>query len=126
MRRLLGFRYFWFIVVRETSSIVDLINNNCLYSFALLSLAAGDHDVTVGKFYATFLIQDYFRRFKKRKEKEQAQKGGDHDQSSAWQARSLPYIQPIVAHLLLICCLSITYLSRCKSTCYQLLMVLSV
>lgn len=29
---------------------------------------AGDDDVTVGKFYATFLIQDYFRRFKKRKE----------------------------------------------------------
>ncbi|CAD5219442.1 unnamed protein product [Bursaphelenchus okinawaensis] len=27
-------------------------------------------DVTVGKFYATFLIQDYFRRFKKRKELE--------------------------------------------------------
>lgn len=24
-------------------------------------------EVTVGKFYATFLIQDYFRRFKKRK-----------------------------------------------------------
>jgi hypothetical protein len=24
--------------------------------------------VTVGKFYATFLIQDYFRRFKKKKE----------------------------------------------------------
>jgi len=50
---------------------------------------AGDHDVTVGKFYATFLIQDYFRRFKKRKEKEQAQKGGDHDQSAAWQVHSL-------------------------------------
>lgn len=31
---------------------------------------AGDDDVTVGKFYATFLIQDYFRRFKKRKELE--------------------------------------------------------
>lgn len=29
---------------------------------------SGDDDVTVGKFYATFLIQDYFRRFKKRKE----------------------------------------------------------
>jgi len=29
---------------------------------------AGDDEVTVGKFYATFLIQDYFRRFKKRKE----------------------------------------------------------
>ncbi|XP_028262504.1 calcium channel, voltage-dependent, L type, alpha 1D subunit, a [Parambassis ranga] len=29
---------------------------------------AGDEEVTVGKFYATFLIQDYFRKFKKRKE----------------------------------------------------------
>ena len=28
-----------------------------------------DDEVTVGKFYATFLIQDYFRRFKKKKEK---------------------------------------------------------
>jgi len=27
-----------------------------------------EDDVTVGKFYATFLIQDYFRRFKKKKE----------------------------------------------------------
>jgi len=33
--------------------------------------------VTVGKFYATFLIQDYFRRFKKRKEQEM--KDGDRD-----------------------------------------------
>lgn len=32
--------------------------------------AGRDDDVTVGKFYATFLIQDYFRRFKKRKEME--------------------------------------------------------
>jgi len=31
---------------------------------------SSDDDVTVGKFYATFLIQDYFRRFKKRKEME--------------------------------------------------------
>merc|ERR1719219_2293591 len=29
--------------------------------------AGADDDVTVGKFYATFLIQDYFRRFKMRK-----------------------------------------------------------
>ncbi|ROL48988.1 Voltage-dependent L-type calcium channel subunit alpha-1F [Anabarilius grahami] len=28
-----------------------------------------DEEVTVGKFYATFLIQDYFRKFRKRKEK---------------------------------------------------------
>ncbi len=36
-----------------------------------------DDEVTVGKFYATFLIQDYFRRFKKRKELEL--KEGDKD-----------------------------------------------
>ncbi|XP_032822459.1 voltage-dependent L-type calcium channel subunit alpha-1D isoform X4 [Petromyzon marinus] len=29
---------------------------------------SGDDEVTVGKFYATFLIQDYFRKFKRRKE----------------------------------------------------------
>ncbi|KAE8297843.1 Voltage-dependent L-type calcium channel subunit alpha-1S [Larimichthys crocea] len=28
----------------------------------------GDDEVTVGKFYATFLIQDYFRKLKKRQE----------------------------------------------------------
>lgn len=27
-----------------------------------------DDEVTVGKFYATFLIQDYFRKLKKRQE----------------------------------------------------------
>ncbi|XP_050313239.1 muscle calcium channel subunit alpha-1 isoform X2 [Anthonomus grandis grandis] len=37
-----------------------------------------DDEVTVGKFYATFLIQDYFRRFKKRKEQEL--KDGDKEQ----------------------------------------------
>lgn len=36
-----------------------------------------DDEVTVGKFYATFLIQDYFRRFKKRKEQELRE--GDKD-----------------------------------------------
>ncbi|XP_058807730.1 muscle calcium channel subunit alpha-1 isoform X4 [Phymastichus coffea] len=36
-----------------------------------------DDEVTVGKFYATFLIQDYFRRFKKRKELEM--RDGDKD-----------------------------------------------
>jgi len=28
---------------------------------------AGNDDVTVGKFYATYLIQEYFRKFKQRK-----------------------------------------------------------
>ena len=36
-----------------------------------------EDEVTVGKFYATFLIQDYFRRFKKRKEQEL--KNGDKE-----------------------------------------------
>ncbi|XP_059469831.1 muscle calcium channel subunit alpha-1 isoform X4 [Neocloeon triangulifer] len=36
-----------------------------------------DDEVTVGKFYATFLIQDYFRRFKKRKAEEN--QGGDKE-----------------------------------------------
>lgn len=41
---------------------------------------ASDEDVTVGKFYATFLIQDYFRRFKKKKvERERA---GIHDDTN--------------------------------------------
>ena len=33
-----------------------------------LFLKIVEDEVTVGKFYATFLIQDYFRRFKKKKE----------------------------------------------------------
>lgn len=36
-----------------------------------------EDEVTVGKFYATFLIQDYFRRFKKKKESRTI--GGDGD-----------------------------------------------
>ena len=31
----------------------------------------GGDEITVGKFYATFLIQDYFRRFRKRQEEMQ-------------------------------------------------------
>ncbi|XP_064631937.1 muscle calcium channel subunit alpha-1-like isoform X8 [Lineus longissimus] len=46
---------------------------------------AGDDDVTVGKFYATFLIQDYFRRFKKRKEAMQKMQMG-HEHTNALQA----------------------------------------
>merc|ERR1719225_2273753 len=41
----------------------------------------GDEDeVTVGKFYATFLIQDYFRRFKKKKETKLAVERLDEDE----------------------------------------------
>lgn len=33
------------------------------------TVCLSEEEVTVGKFYATFLIQDYFRKFRKRKEK---------------------------------------------------------
>jgi voltage-dependent calcium channel L type alpha-1D len=37
-----------------------------------------EDEVTVGKFYATFLIQDYFRRFKKKKETKTGGMSGDN------------------------------------------------
>ena len=36
--------------------------------FSNIYINFAEDEVTVGKFYATFLIQDYFRRFKKKKE----------------------------------------------------------
>lgn len=45
-----------------------------------------DDEVTVGKFYATFLIQDYFRRFKKRKEQELKEGAGELNNTVTLQA----------------------------------------
>ncbi|XP_067320284.1 voltage-dependent L-type calcium channel subunit alpha-1F isoform X3 [Anolis sagrei] len=45
-----------------------------------------EEEVTVGKFYATFLIQDYFRKFRKRKEKGMLGQDGSPSNSSALQA----------------------------------------
>ena len=42
-----------------------------------------EDEVTVGKFYATFLIQDYFRRFKKKKESKSAIDNTDGDDNRA-------------------------------------------
>lgn len=47
---------------------------------------AADDEVTVGKFYATFLIQDYFRRFKKRKEERDRRGSKEEDSTVALQA----------------------------------------
>ena len=41
--------------------------------------------MTVGKFYATFLIQDYFRRFKKRKEQMAKMHQLGHEHTNALQ-----------------------------------------
>ena len=48
---------------------------------------AGNDDVTVGKFYATYLIQEYFRKFKQRKLERQA--GGTRTAA----ALQVPYCQ---------------------------------
>nr|XP_028567899.1 voltage-dependent L-type calcium channel subunit alpha-1F isoform X5 [Podarcis muralis] len=45
-----------------------------------------EEEVTVGKFYATFLIQDYFRKFRKRKEKGMLGPDGSPSNSTALQA----------------------------------------
>jgi Voltage gated calcium channel IQ domain len=48
-----------------------------------------EDDVTVGKFYATFLIQDYFRRFKKKKETKAAIEAPT-DKSTVFQVKVPP------------------------------------
>ncbi len=48
-------------------------------------LTVGEDDVTVGKFYATFLIQDYFRRFRKRKEQMHKMHQLGHEHTNALQ-----------------------------------------
>ena len=45
----------------------------------------GDDEITVGKFYATFLIQDYFRRFKRRKEMMAKRKQLGHSHTNVLQ-----------------------------------------
>ena len=44
--------------------------------------------MTVGKFYATFLIQDYFRRFKKKKETKAATEAPT-DKTTVFQVRHI-------------------------------------
>ncbi|XP_019623868.1 PREDICTED: voltage-dependent L-type calcium channel subunit alpha-1D-like isoform X5 [Branchiostoma belcheri] len=48
---------------------------------------AGEDEITVGKFYATYLIQDYFRRFRKRKEEER--KRGLHREKSVRKVKKM-------------------------------------
>ena len=52
-----------------------------------------DDDVTVGKFYATFLIQDYFRRFKLRKMEMAAEEAAGGD--GAAKAPAAPVKPPV-------------------------------
>jgi len=71
--------------------IMRSADQRTILSFAVR--AAEGNDVTVGKFYATFLIQDYFRRFKKRKE--QLRKASVKEHASALQV-SRAYIRCVL------------------------------
>ncbi|XP_055453472.1 voltage-dependent L-type calcium channel subunit alpha-1F isoform X2 [Psammomys obesus] len=61
-----------------------------------------EEEVTVGKFYATFLIQDYFRKFRRRKEKGLLGTEAPRSTSSALQAglRSLQDLGPEIRQAL--------------------------
>lgn len=61
----------------EAFKVFSFSSRNLIYNYSNRFSLSVDDEVTVGKFYATFLIQDYFRRFKKRKEQEM--KDGDRD-----------------------------------------------
>ncbi|KAI5135332.1 Voltage-Dependent L-Type Calcium Channel Subunit Alpha-1F [Manis pentadactyla] len=61
-----------------------------------------EEEVTLGKFYATFLIQDYFRKFRRRKEKGLLRTEASPSTSSALQAglRSLQDLGPEIRQAL--------------------------
>ncbi|XP_066212111.1 voltage-dependent L-type calcium channel subunit alpha-1F isoform X4 [Saccopteryx leptura] len=63
---------------------------------------ADEEEVTVGKFYATFLIQDYFRKFRRRKERGLLGTKAPPSTSSALQAglRSLQNLGPEIRQAL--------------------------
>ncbi len=52
--------------------------------------------MTVGKFYATFLIQDYFRRFKKKKESKMATENSDCVEDKAVTLQVSMRIKPLL------------------------------
>uniref|UniRef100_A0A8C7DS04 Voltage-dependent L-type calcium channel subunit alpha n=1 Tax=Oncorhynchus kisutch TaxID=8019 RepID=A0A8C7DS04_ONCKI len=63
-------------------------------------------EVTCGKFYASFLIQDYFKKFRKRKERERKKKG--KDKKDSLQVYQLPVytcccVCVCVSHFLCVC-----------------------
>lgn len=81
------FQYTYDVNFRNCDINLQLIINLLLIIFFFY---LGEDDVTVGKFYATFLIQDYFRRFKKRKEQmKKIEKGQEH--TNALQVRYIVF-----------------------------------
>lgn len=62
---------------------------SCVLVSSPCPLVFPEEEVTVGKFYATFLIQDYFRKFRKRKEKGDLSGDTENANPSAVQVRNL-------------------------------------
>lgn len=68
-----------------------------------LLFPAAEEEVTVGKFYATFLIQDYFRKFRKRKEKGTLPGESDSSNPSAVQVTHEFYLIDVRAKKQIFC-----------------------
>jgi len=86
--------------------------------------AAGVDDITVGKFYATFLIQDYFRRFKKRKEQMHKMHQLGHEHTKVLTVSSCRFIEIKIkiwpAMILFVICRSLKYAIAIGPTCVML------
>lgn len=58
-----------FIYEMKLLELYVVVNSTQTVEVCIITVfVCSDDEVTVGKFYATFLIQDYFRKFRKRKE----------------------------------------------------------
>lgn len=64
-----------FVKLPQKEKITSPVNGRELILHTFVS-SSGD-EVTCGKFYASFLIQDYFKKFRKRKERERKSKRKD-------------------------------------------------
>jgi len=85
---------FWFKLAKQLTLVHYVLSIEGIYRLLTVktTIFYRDDDITVGKFYATFLIQDYFRRFKKRKEQMQKmnQLGQHHtDALQVWTVNML-------------------------------------
>uniref|UniRef100_A0A673YHP7 Voltage-dependent L-type calcium channel subunit alpha n=1 Tax=Salmo trutta TaxID=8032 RepID=A0A673YHP7_SALTR len=81
-------------------------------------------EVTCGKFYASFLIQDYFKKFRKRKERERKKKG--KDKKDSLQVYQLPVYTccclvtcVCVSHFVCLCVCGRQGYGHCRKICVQ-------
>ena len=58
-------------------SLILFFGTTLFYVFFYDISISAEEGITVGKFYATFLIQEYFRRFKKKRQDERRRRNAD-------------------------------------------------